>query len=820
MKRILLGLLLICLLQAAYGQISGKLINNAGQSLPSASVLLLRSSDTSLVKAVTTDETGAYQLQYNGMGKYILQISCIGHDTWYSPEFELSVSSPVKDFGTQVIKANLQTLGDVSVRATKPLIQQNAYGTIINVESSILTKGSSVLQIIERSPGIIIDHRNNDIAMNGKSGVMVMLNGKLMRMSTAQLLTLLDGMSAEDITTIELLTTPPAGYDAEGSGGLINIVLKKNRKQGTNGSFTLSGGYGRGEKGSGSINLAHNRRNISLYGSYTYLHNRTGSDLFITSTQDMPDFGGKLAVLFTNHSKMVQTGQDARAGIDIKLNPSTTIGANLSWSGSRFQYTALNHLLYNVLPDSLLTFDGTISGDSRSGTMISSAYFEKNIGKSDKFSMDVDYIYFKHSMPSAINSTFIDRNGNMAGNNDTMYSPLQHGHAGTTIQVGVAKVDYTKQLNEKIKLESGIKNTHTTVSSSSGLASLVNGEWENRNETVNDIKMNETISAIYTSMSAQLNPATSLVIGARYEYAHTRMYEAKNRELTINRKLGVLFPTVFLTRKLNDRSNLQLSYTKRISRPTYNDLASYAVYADPTAVVTGNSFLKPTITNQIKFGYNYKSYAFSLLFSRDDNPIVRYQLTESAARDLILVSPQNLAWQNNINLQVNVPIRINSWWSMSYGLTGGWRHFKLQHTKQPAEKKYMGYTFNFTQSLTLPKNYSVELSGSYNSTSYNGTVKAIGYGALNAGIKKELGNNKGSLQVSVTDFLRTLRTHSYNGAVTTEAFDIKSHVRYSAESRKFPIIRLSYSRSFGSALPKNQRKRDAVSDEAERIRRN
>ena len=819
MKRILLGLLLISLFQAAYAQISGKLTNKAGQPLPSASVLLLRSSDSSLVKAVSTDEAGAYQLQFNREGKYILQISCIGHDTWHSSEFELTASSPAKDFGTRVLNPNGQTLGEVSVRATKPLIQQNAYGTIVNVESSILTKGSSVLQIMERSPGIIIDRRNNDIAMNGKSGVRVMLNGKLVPMSTAQLLTLLDGMSADDITTIELLSTPPAGYDAEGSAGLINIVLKKNRKQGTNGSLSLSGGYGRREKGTGSINLAHNRRNINLFGSYTYLHNRTGNDLLVTGTQDIPDFGGKVAVLFTNHSKMVQTGQDARAGIDIKLNPSTTIGGNLSWSSSRYKYNALNHLLYNVLPDSLLTFDGTISGDSRSGTLISSAYLEKNLGKSDKLGVDINYIYFNHNMPSVINSSFIDGNGNRAGNNDTMYSPLQHGHANTTIQVGVGKIDYIKQVNEKIKLETGIKSMRTTVSSSSGLVSFVNGAWENRGETVNSIRMNEMIGAIYTSMSAQLNSATSLVIGTRYEYAHTRMYETKNSELTVNRRLGVLFPTVFLTSKLNDQSDLQLSYTKRISRPTYNDLASYAVYANPTAIVTGNSFLKPTITNNIKLGYNYKSYAFSLLFSRDDNPIVRYQLTESAARDLLLVSPQNLAWQNNLNLQVNVPVRINSWWSMSYGFTGGWRHFKLQHTKQPAEKKYMGYTVNFSQSFLLPKNLSAELSGFYNSVSYNGTVKAMGSGALNAGIKKELGNNKGSFQASVTDVLSTLRTHSYNGAVTTEAFDIKSHVRYSPESRKFPIIRLSYSRSFGAASPKNHQKQDAVPDEVERISR-
>jgi iron complex outermembrane receptor protein len=820
MKPFILILVATCILKGAFGQLSGKLTNENGLPLPSASVALLRSGDSSLVKITATDETGSYQLQNSGEGKFILHISCIGHESWHSPEFELTTSRPARDFGIQALKASQQTMEEVSVRANKPLIRQNAYGTIINVEGSILSKGNSALQILERSPGIIIDRRNNDIAMNGKAGVMVMLNGKLMRMSTAQLLTLLDGMSADDIATIELLTTPPAGYDAEGNAGLINIVLKKNAKQGTNGSISLSAGYGRGEKGTGSVNLAHNHRNINLHGSYTISHNNSATDLLITTTQDMPRLGGKLDVEFTNNSEVIQSSHDARAGIEIKLNPTTSIGGNFSWNSSRYQFTALNRLLYNVLPDSLLVFDGTIRGDSRWRNMISSAYLEKNIGKSDKLGIDLDYISYKHNMPSSINSSFIDKNGNRAGNNDTMYAPLQNGFASTTIQVGVGKIDYTKQFNDKIKLESGVKYTYTTVSSKSGLLSLVNGRWENRNEAVNDISMKETIDAIYTSVSAQLNPVTSLVIGARYEYAHTQMYNTKTKASTVNRRLGVLFPTLFLTRKLSDQADLQFSYTKRISRPSYNDLASYVAYIDPSAVLTGNPFLKPTITNNIKLGYNYKSYSFSLLFSRDDNPIIRYQLTETVARDLLLVSPQNLAWQNNLNLQANVPVRITNWWNMSYGFTGGWRHYKLQHTKLPAEKKYIGYNLNFSQSFILPKGLSAELSGYYNSTSYSGTSRVIGFWTLNGGIKKELKNNKGNLQVSVTDILGTMRIHSYNGAFTDEAFNIKSHVRWSAESRKSPIIRFTYSRSFGTASPKSQKNRDAGPDEAERIRSN
>ena len=272
-KAAFFNFLLFCFLQNTSGQISGKLITGDGQSIPFANVLLFNSKDTSLVKATLTKEDGAYVVENILQGRYTLQISSTGYQTWNSSVFELTALQKSKDFGTQVMMENTKTMGEIVVRAEKPLYQQKPEGTIVNVESSILTKGSSALEVLERSPGVVINHRDNSIELNGKSGVMVMLNGKLMRMSMEQVITLLSGMSADDISTIELLTTPPASYDAEGSAGFINIVLKKNKKQGTNGSTSLTGGYGYGEKGTGSINFSHNTKNINLYGSYAYSHN-------------------------------------------------------------------------------------------------------------------------------------------------------------------------------------------------------------------------------------------------------------------------------------------------------------------------------------------------------------------------------------------------------------------------------------------------------------------------------------------------------------------------------------------------------------------
>ena len=821
MKNLFVSLLALFFLQNARGQLSGKIRTAGGEPIASANVLLLRSSDSALVKATTTNETGAYHFEGIGQGNYLLRISRVGYLTWESPLFGLTESPSEKDFGTQVLKEEDKQLGAVIVRAEKPLFQQRPDGTVVNVESSLLSKGSSALEVLERSPGVVIDHRNNSIALAGKNGVTVMIDGKLMNLPIEQVVNLLNSMPAEDLEKIELLTTPPARYDANGGGGLINIVLKKNRRQGTNGSVSLTGGYGWGEKGTGSLHLSHNTEMTNLYGSYTFSHNRTYSDMFINSDQNMPFLGGQLNVLVWDTTKALQNNHEASLGIDHKLNASTTIGGNLNYNGSHGSSTTYSNNRYHIQPDSLLLSRGTIDETGRWNNLTSSLYLEKKLRKGEKVNFDIDYLYFSNHSPSDIRSSFLNKDGMDAGANDTLYAPRQRGFANTVIQVGVGKIDYTRQLNKKWALEAGLKGTYTRSTSQSGIESLVNGEWiVARPETSNNIVMKEGIGAGYVSINASLSPSTNLIIGSRYEYSHTRMDNPQTEKDAIDRKLGVLFPNLQFSQKLDDHSELQFSYSKRISRPSYNDLASYVGYSDPSAVYTGNPFLQPTITHNLKLGYTYRSYTFAVLLSRDINPIARYQITESPLKDVLYVSPQNLLWQNNLTFQANLPWKVNSWWNMNYNFVGGWRQFKEDYTLQPAEKTYFGYSLTFSETFTLPKNYSAEISGWYESRSYNGTVKVAGMGALNVGIKKELNHNKGCFQLSVSDLVRTVRINTYYGTLTEEAFAIRNHVYINTESAKFPIFKLTYSRSFGTGGSKNNGKQgNGSADERDRIRR-
>jgi outer membrane receptor protein involved in Fe transport len=816
-----LSFLLCCVLlaQTVSGQISGRFTTTTGQPVPFANVLLLNGVDTTLVKAVLTDEKGAYRIEHTSSGRYILRFSSMGFQIWNSPAFELTALQKAHDLGSQVVSEDARQLGEVVVEAGKPLFQQQPEGIVVNVQSSLLTKGSTALAILERSPGVMIDYRNNSIALNGKSGVTVMLNGKLIRMPVEQLVSLLNGMSADDIQKIELLSTPSSKYDAEGSAGMINIVLKKDKQQGTNGTLSLTGGYGYREKASGSINLSHNTLKVNSYGSYTYSLNRSYSDIDILSYQNMPAFGGKMEVLGWDTTDLMQHNHDATLGVDVKLNQRTSIGASLTYNASKAATVNTPDAYYHLLPDSLLTFNGRIDRVNRWRNLVSSVYLEKELSQGSKINVDMDYLYFKNDNPSQVYSSLLDESGKQVTANDSLFSPHQKGFANTVIQVGVLKADYSKQLSDKIKFEGGIKGTYTNSKTLSRIESLIDGHWVNRTETINEMRMREGIAAAYASANILITSSLSLTAGARYEYARTIMEDTRTGKRTVDRKLATLFPNIFLSKKVNDHAELQLSYTKRITRPSYNDLASFVAYSDPTAVYAGNSLLKPTITNNIKLGYNYDAYSFSLIFSRDDHPIARYQLSESPAANLLYVSPQNLVYQNNITFQTTLPVKVNDWWDMSYSFTGGLRQFKADHTLQPVKKSYFGYSLNFTESFKLPKNFSAELTGWYNAPSYNGTIKVGRMGTVSAGVKKELKNNAGSLQLSVSDIFTTMNFSVYYGTIAEEAFQIKNEVKINLESGRSPIFRLSWSKPFGTGTLKASKKEGGSKDERDRIRK-
>jgi hypothetical protein len=226
----------------------------------------MNAKDSTYVTGVTTSSDGKFEVSTKESGSFVLSISMIGYTTFYSEGFFLNKENTTKTFSKIILKEGGVELNVLEITAEKPLFERKIDRTVINLENRVVTAGANALEVLERAPTIIVDRNSNSISMLGKEGVNVMINGRLSYMPSDALMQFLEGMSADNIISIELITTPPARFDAEGNAGYINIVLKNNPNDGLNGNYSLTGGYGRGEIINGSLNFNYRKNRINLFG--------------------------------------------------------------------------------------------------------------------------------------------------------------------------------------------------------------------------------------------------------------------------------------------------------------------------------------------------------------------------------------------------------------------------------------------------------------------------------------------------------------------------------------------------------------------------
>src|SRR5688572_4420299 len=244
-KYLISALFLFFLLPGANAQstLHGSVVDSIGKPLAGASVLLQHSNDSLLVKGSLTEKDGRYSFENISPGNYLLVSSYEGFKDAYSAAIQVNGSGSIVVPPLKIME-KVVSLSDVTVISKRPMFEQKLDRMVINVANSITNTGSTALEVLMRSPGVTVNQQNSTLSMNGKEGVVLILNGKIQRMPAEAMVQLLAGMSAANIEKIELITTPPANFDAEGNAGFINIVVKKNVQFGTNGSFSVTGGYG------------------------------------------------------------------------------------------------------------------------------------------------------------------------------------------------------------------------------------------------------------------------------------------------------------------------------------------------------------------------------------------------------------------------------------------------------------------------------------------------------------------------------------------------------------------------------------------------
>lgn len=800
-----LGLLILsCLsLNLAQAQVSGQVSNSQKEPLPGATILLLSAADSSLVKGQLSGEKGTFSFESMDPGEYTLQVSMLGFSPFWSEKWVVdNAGNGKKDFGNIVLLEASTELSTVNVLARKPLFEQKIDRVVVNVGASATNAGGNALQVLQRSPGVLVNRQANGISIAGKNGIIIMINGKISRMPPDAIIQMLEGTASANIERIELIHTPPANFDAEGSAGIINIVLKQSAEAGLNGGYSLNLGYGRREKAGGGLHFNYRQRKVNLFGSYSYQFDHNPQ-------------------VFTNYRGIERDGQfletdgvstrapdlgihNARLGADFQLSEKTVVGVIGTFFNRYWDMDAHNviDLRTNNALENRIQMSTHEINQWRSGT--ANANIAHQISKTKSLSADVDYVYYKIHNPSDYDIKYQTANGVQ-----TKESQLRVGKE-TPISILVGKLDYVEDFSKNTRFETGVKLALSRFDNDVQVEEFELNDWITDTSLTSRFKLREDVSAAYSSIGFKLNPKTDVKLGLRYEYTSTNLGSPTQPDV-VDRQYGSWFPTVYLARTLTEKQSINLSYSRRIARPGFTQLAPYLIFYDPNTLQTGNPALQPAFVDALRVSYQYKTF----------NWVAEYNLETPSIRDIPVV---NVAQNSQVTLPVNIgkthtvfsflsfPIQVTKWWSMQQTFFAVYQDFIYDY-EGVSDHIASGFAgIQASQSFTLPRQTFIDLSANMVTANYYGLTKYKTNGVLSLGVRKKISDRWGELTLNVNDILLS---SNYFGSANQPELNLK--VRNSFEQAE-RVFMLTWSNKFGNQKLKDARQRDrGASEELRRL---
>ncbi|WP_163709404.1 outer membrane beta-barrel family protein [Mangrovibacterium lignilyticum] len=785
----------------AQAQIQGSVRDTTELPVPFANVLLLNQADSTVAVGVMATEEGTYNISNFTPGSYLIGVSLIGYEPAYSKPFMIKSSNEHIHRNPMYMRSNSKQIEDVNVVAKKPIYELQIDRMVVNVENSITSSGNTALEVLEKSPGVIVDRQNNSISLAGKSGVMIILNGKQTRMPIEAAMQMLDGMNAENVKKIELITTPPAKYEAEGNAGIINIVLKKHEDFGTNGSFSLGAGVAKREKMNASLNLNHHMDKVNFYGTYNVNYNNLFHQIDSYRRYLQDDQVNETEA--SSYRDAIRLFQNIRMGFDYTISSKTTLSVLTNGYVSGWDMDAVNDILYMTSGTTTKTSVMDNQETNKWYHAMGNINLQHHFKEEETLDINFDYLNYYNDNPSNYDSQVTDNMGQTT-------SEIIEIEKTTPIDILVGSLDYSNQVNTDFKIEAGTKITYTLFENDVAVRYLESGGWTYDPELTNKYSMDENIMALYTSVSYKIAKNTSFVGGLRYEYMNS-VLDSETEKGIVDLHYGEFFPTLFLSQKLDDKNTLQASYSRRINRPSFNQLAPFLIMNTPQSFISGNVNLLPAFSNIYKIEYQFKSAMLSVAYTDTKDAISRFAPKNSEDGEKQYFFSRNIDKSQTMSATLAIPITITSWWKMQNNLI--W-------TKQKVDTEYDGteykidqdnYRITSNQSFSLSKRLSAEISCFYNSKSIWGIYESMAFGRVDAGLQWKLKNENSRFNLNISDIFKT---NIYRSVASLPELNIYNRWRLDFEPR---VFRLTFTQNFGNGAVKTSHRTTGSEEEQNRV---
>ena len=787
------------------GTISGSVFDNEGEPAMYANIILKLASDSSLHKGAVSNEEGNFEFVEISFGEYFIEYSYVGFEKLNSEIFEFQSSE--KNFDPVTLSLLSNDLAEVTVTAQRPLIEMKPDMMVFNVEGTINSNGDNALELMKKSPGVMVDN-NDAINLLGKSGVNVMINGKPSPLSGDELATYLKTIQADQIDAIEIITNPSSKYEAEGNAGIINIKLKKDARLGANASLNMNYSIGKLPRYNTSLSSNYRNAKINVFGNVGYYNGENYNNL---------NFHRELnGLTFDNENRLLSSweGKYAEVGFDYSINEKHTVGFLFDTGVHEEQDSGSGRtnisMVGNTELDSILV--SNTDQKEESDNLNANLNYRFNGKNGSSWNVDLDYGVFNSSEDEFQPNTYFNKNESQILSQKTFAT-----NTDTDIKFGSFKIDFESPMKFKDsegKIAAGVK--FGTVETDNLF------DFYNVDQQVNYIKdmnksnqfvYNENVNAAYVNYSGKFGEIMYNV-GIRAEQTNSKgeLIADQNIDDKISKRSYIdFFPSVGLTYQAGEKHNFNLSYGRRINRPSYQDLNPFEFRLDELTFEKGNPFLSPEYTHniQLKHTFNFMLNT-TLSYSKTNNVISR--MVDASDDKAVSIGYYNIADQDQFSLNIAAPLPIADWWRSYTGINTLYENNKSDFGNGRVVDLSVVTMQVFTQhTFQLPYEVSLEVSGWYSTpTIFGGNMKTEAMWSMDAGLQKKVLKERGKISLGVSD---VFATNKWAGESTFG--DLYMKANGANDNRRF---KMKFSYLFGNSKVKSTNRNTGLEDEQKRIK--
>jgi Outer membrane receptor proteins, mostly Fe transport len=696
--------------QQTEASISGQIRDTENKTFDLATVALLNAKDSVVLKSTFTESDGKFSFNHLKAGDYQIKVSAMGYTSYKSEVITLNTAQPSFFIPNIKLIPSSNSLNQVNITGKKSFIERKIDRVIVNVDALISNTGSTALEVLEKSPGVQVD-QNGTITLKGKQGVLVLIDDKPTYLSGADLENYLKSLPSSSLEQIEIMTNPPAKYDAAGNAGVINIKTKKGNLKGFNGGFNLSLNQGKKTKTLNSLNFNLRNNKFNYFVNFSYNYNTGFSDLDINRTYKNADNSPKS--YFNQNSYFDRHGNslNTKAGADYYQSDNTTWGILVS--GMSRASTQINNNSSNLL-NSVQQLDSVIKAKNIdiidfSNGGINLNYRHQFDKKGHGITADADYLAYRNKTKQTYYNSSFFANGSLKSED------VLTGYLPGNIDIYSMKTDYSLPLKFEWKLTTGLKTSYTKTDNTADYAYTINEITKPDFDKSNHFIYKEHISAAYLNLNREMKKI-SVQLGLRLENTFSDGHQLGNAmkpDSAFKRNYTGLFPTVYVLYKLDTAANNQigLNYGRRIDRPYYQDLNPFISPLDKFTFYVGNPFLRPSYTQSIELSHTYKNkYTTTISYSKSRDEVNE---TIEILNGTYYSRPGNIGKKKVKSISFNGTFDAARWLSLDF-------YAEVTNIKTVSDfytgKLNTSGTFCFTSAnakFALGKDWDAELSGNY-----------------------------------------------------------------------------------------------------------